>query len=56
MSFSNEFALSVLTNISRTILIMLPQLSMIEAQLATLHQHQVETLTLRSGIRWRKLG
>lgn len=29
---------------------LLPQLSVIEAQIATLQQYQVETLTLRSGI------
>lgn len=35
---------------------LLPQLSVIEAQLAILQQYQVETLALRSGIRWRELG
>ncbi|KAL9536431.1 hypothetical protein MBANPS3_012652, partial [Mucor bainieri] len=33
-----------------------PQLSIVEAQLASIQQYHVETLALRSGIRWREQG
>lgn len=35
---------------------MSPQLTIVEHQLSIIRQHHVETLALRSGIRWRELG
>jgi hypothetical protein len=34
----------------------MPQLSIVESQLASIQQYHTETLALRAGIRWRKQG
>ncbi|KAG0732934.1 hypothetical protein G6F57_015548 [Rhizopus arrhizus] len=35
---------------------LLPQLNIVEHQLASLQQYRVDTLALRAGIRWRECG
>ncbi|CEP10245.1 hypothetical protein, partial, partial [Parasitella parasitica] len=37
-------------------LLLRPQLSVVKEQLSAMQQHHVETLALRSGIRWREKG